>query len=144
MLGTEDPKSLPTKSSQLEGRRKQPITTWCDQCYAYDMTYKSYDITVIKYWCENWTIKKTECQRIDPFELWYSRRLLRVPWTARRSNQSILILVNPNIQHWIFIGRTDVQAPVLWPPDVKSRLIGKGPVAGKDWGEEEKGDEMVR
>ena len=45
---------------------------------------------VVKYGCENWTIKKSECQRIDAFELWCWRRLLRVPWTARRSNQSIL------------------------------------------------------
>ena len=45
---------------------------------------------VVMYGCESWTIKKTECQRIDAFELWYWRRLLRVPWTARRSNSSIL------------------------------------------------------
>ena len=45
---------------------------------------------VFMYGCESWTIKKAECQRIDAFELWYWRRLLRVPWTARRSNQSIL------------------------------------------------------
>ena len=50
---------------------------------------------VIMYWCESWTIKKTECQRIDGFELWSWRRLLRVPWTARRSNQSILKEINP-------------------------------------------------
>ena len=47
------------------------------------------------YGCESWTIKKTECQRIDAFELWCWRRLLRVPWTAKRSNQSILIKINP-------------------------------------------------
>ena len=45
---------------------------------------------VVMYGCESWTIKKAECQRVDVFELWYWRRLLRVPWTARRSNQSIL------------------------------------------------------
>ena len=50
---------------------------------------------VVMYWCENWTIKKPECQRIDTFELWYCRRLLRVPWTARRSNQSILKEISP-------------------------------------------------
>ena len=55
---------------------------------------------VVMYGCESWTIKKAECQRIDAFELWCWRRLLRVPWTARRSNQSIN-------QSWIFIGRTD-------------------------------------
>ena len=50
---------------------------------------------VVMYRCENWTIKKAECQRIDAFELWCWRRLLRVPWTARRSNQSILKEINP-------------------------------------------------
>ena len=95
------------------------------------------------YGCESWIIKKAECQRTDAFKLWCWRRLLRVPWTARRSNQSIL-----GDQVWMFIGRTDVEAetPILWPPDVKSWLIWKDPDAGKDWGQEEKGmteDEMV-
>jgi len=52
---------------------------------------------VIMYGCENWTVKKAECQRIDAFELWCWRRLLRVPWTARRSNQSILKEISPGI-----------------------------------------------
>ena len=50
---------------------------------------------VVMYGCESWTIKKAECQRIDAFELWYWRRLLRVPWTARRSNQAILKEISP-------------------------------------------------
>ena len=50
---------------------------------------------VVIYECESWTIKKSECQRIDAFELWCSRRVFRVPWTARRSNQSILKEINP-------------------------------------------------
>ena len=50
---------------------------------------------VVMYGCENWTIKKAECQRIDAFELWCWRRLLKVPWTARRSNQSILEEISP-------------------------------------------------
>ena len=50
---------------------------------------------VVMYGCESWTIKKAECRRIDAFELWCWRRLLRVPWTARRSNQSILKEMNP-------------------------------------------------
>ena len=96
---------------------------------------------VVMYGCESWIIKKAKHWRIDTFELWYWRRLLRVPWTARRSNQSIL-------KSWIFIGRTDAEAetPILWPPDWKSWLIGIDPDAGKDWGQEEKGmtkDEMV-
>ena len=51
---------------------------------------------VVMYGCESWTIKKAECQRIDAFELWCWRRLLRVPWTARRSNQSILKEISPD------------------------------------------------
>ena len=99
---------------------------------------------VVMYGSESWTIKKAECRRIDAFELQCWRRLLRVPWTARRSNQSIL----QEDQSWVFIGRTDVEAetPVLWPPHAKSLLIGKDPNAGKDWGQEEKGkteDEMA-
>ena len=50
---------------------------------------------VVIYGCETWTIKKAECQRIDAFELWCWRRLLRIPWTARRSNQSILKEISP-------------------------------------------------
>ena len=62
---------------------------------------------------------------IDAFELWCWSRLLRVPWTARRSNQSIL----KEISHWVFVGRTDVEAEtlILWPPHGKSWLIGKRP-----------------
>ena len=84
---------------------------------------------VIMYGCESWTIKKGECQRIDAFEMCCQRRLLRVPWTARRSNQSILKEISPELT-----GRTDAEAeaPVLWPPDVKSGLITKEPDAGKD------------
>ena len=50
---------------------------------------------VVRYGCESWTVKKAECQRIDAFELWCWRRLLGVPWTARKSNQSILKEINP-------------------------------------------------
>ena len=69
---------------------------------------------------ESCTIKKAECRRIDTFELWCWRRLLRVPWTARRSNQSNQSPKGD--QSWVFIGRTDVEAemPILWPPDVKN------------------------
>ena len=86
---------------------------------------------VIMYGCEIWTIKKAERQRIDTLELWCWRRLLRVPWTARRSSQSIL----KGNQSWIFTGRTDAEAetPILWPPDAKNWLLGKEPDAGKDW-----------
>ena len=64
---------------------------------------------VFMYGCESWTTRKAECQIIDAFELWCWRRLLRVPWMARRSNQLIL--------KEIFTGRTEAEAPILWPPD---------------------------
>ena len=58
-------------------------------------TVKAMVVPVVMYGCESWTIKKAECRRIDAFELWCWRRLLRVPWTARRSNQSILKEISP-------------------------------------------------
>ena len=72
---------------------------------------------VVMYGCESWTMKKAERWRIDVFELWCWRRLLRVPWTARRSNQSMLKEISPGV-HW----GTDVEAetPIFWPPDLKS------------------------
>ena len=93
---------------------------------------------------KNWTTKKAEHQRIDDFELWCWRRFLRVSWTARRSNQSILKEIHPEYS-LEFIG-AEVETPIFWPPDAKSQLIGKDPDAGKDGGQEEKGeteDEMV-
>ena len=71
---------------------------------------------VVMYGCESWTVNKAEHQRIDAFELWCWRRLLRVPWTARRSSLS------EGDQPWDFFGRKDAKAeiPVLWPPHVKS------------------------
>ena len=74
---------------------------------------------VVMYGCESWTIKKAEHQRIDGFELWCWRRLLRVPWIARRSNQSVLKEISPECS---LEGLTDVEAetPILWLPDAKS------------------------
>ena len=71
---------------------------------------------VVMYGCESWTIKKLECRRIDAFELWYWRRLLRVPWTARQSNQSILKEISPGIS----LEGMKTETPVLWPPHAKS------------------------
>ena len=100
---------------------------------------------VVIYGCESWTIKKAEHRRIDAFELWCWRRLLRVPWTARRSNQSILKEISPE---YSLEGLIDAEAkiPILWPPDAKNWLIGKDPDARKDCKQEKKGmteDEMV-
>ena len=93
--------------------------------------------------CESWTIKKVEQWRIDAFELWYLRRLLRIPEDCKDIQP-----VHPKgNQSWIFIRRTDAEAETqLWPPDAKNWLIGKDPDAGKDWRQEETGtteDEMV-
>ena len=100
---------------------------------------------VVSYGCESWTIKKAEWQRIDVFELQGWRRLLKVPQTAKRSNQSILKEINPE---YSLIGRTDTEAeaPIRWPPNVKSWCTGKDTDVGKNWGQEQKGtteDEMV-
>ena len=72
---------------------------------------------VVMYGCESWTIKKAERSRIDAFELWCWRRLLRVPWSARRSNQSTLKEVSP-----VFFGRNDAEAetPILWSPHAET------------------------
>ena len=87
----------------------------------------------IMYGCESWTMKKADLQITDAFELWCWRRL-KSPLNCKEIKPVNLKGNKP----WIFIGRTDVEALVLWPPDVKSRLIGKDPDVGKDWGQEEK------
>ena len=94
--------------------------------------------------CESWTIKKAECQRIDAFQLWCWRRLLRVPWTARRFKP---VRLKGN-ESWIFTGRIDAEAEtlILRPSDAKNWLIRKDPDAGQDGRWEEKGmteNEMV-
>ena len=102
---------------------------------------ESYGFPLIMYRCYSWTMKMPEHWRIHAFQMWCWRRLLRVPWTARRSK------VNPKgNQHWILIGRTVTEAPILWPPDAKRILIGKDSHAGKDWGREKMGaaeDDMI-
>ena len=113
-------------------REEIMLTPWKEVMTNLDSILKSRDITlptmvhlvkamvfpVVMYGYESWTVKKAERQRIDAFELWCWRRLLRVPWTARRSNQSILKEISPGK----FIGRTDAEAetPILWPPHAKS------------------------
>ena len=91
---------------------------------------------VVIYGCESWTIKSAECWRIDAFELWCWRRLLRVPWTARRSNQSILKEIIPGVhwKDWCWSWNSNPLATTC-----KELTHGKDPDAGKDWGQEEKG-----
>ena len=98
---------------------------------------------VVMYGCESWTVKKAECQRIDAFELWCWRRLLRVPWTARRANQSILKEISPGCSLEGLMLKLKLQH---FGHLMQSWLIGKDSDAGRDWGQEEKGttkDEMA-
>ena len=94
---------------------------------------KAMAFPILMYGCESWPIKTVEHWRIDA--CW--KRLLRVPWPAKRSNKSILKEISPGCS----FGRTDAEAgtPILWPPDAKGWLIWKDPDAGKDWRREEKG-----
>ena len=92
--------NLEIKRSLLLGRKiydqsRQHIKKQGHYFTNKSLSSQSYGFPVITYGCESWTIKKTEHQRIDGFKLFYWRRLLRVPWTARRSNQSILKKINP-------------------------------------------------
>ena len=84
---------------------------------------------IVMYGCESWTVKKAERRRIDAFELWCWIRLLRVPWTAKRSNQSILKEISPECS---LEGLIEAETSILWPVDVKSCFFGKDPDAGKD------------
>ena len=120
-----------------------------------DSTLKSRDITlstklhlvkamvfpVVMYGCESWTIKKAEHWRIDAFELWYWSRLLRVPWTARRSNQSILKEISPgcSLERLMLNWNSNI-----WPPDAKSWLIWKDPDFGKIEGRRRRGQQRMR
>ena len=123
-----------------------------------DSIFKSWDITlptkvclikamvfpVVMYGCESWTVKKAEHRRIDAFELWYWRRLLRVPWTAGRSNQSILKEISPGCSLEGLMLKLKLQyfGHLMRRVDSLEKTH-----AGRDWGQEEKGtteDEMAR
>ena len=109
-----------------------------------DSIFKSRDITlltkvhlvkaivfpIVMYGCESWTIKNAECQRIDAFKVWSWRRLLRVPWTARRSNQSILKEIKS--EYSLEGLMLKLKAPIFWRLEVKSQLTGKDLEAKKD------------
>ena len=122
-----------------------------------DSIFKSRDITlptkvrlvktmvfpVVMYGCESWTVKKAEHRRIDAFELWCWRRLLRVPWTARRSNQFILKEISPecSLEGLMLKLKLQYVGHLIQRTDPE-----KDPDAGKNLGQEEKGtveDEMV-
>ena len=98
------------------------------------LSSQSYGFSSSHVQCESWTIKKAEHKRIGAFEIWCWRRLL-----SPLDRKEIKQVNSKGNQPWIFIGRTDAEASVLWPPYVKNWLIGKDPDAGKDWRQEEKG-----
>ena len=122
-----------------------------------DSIWKSRDITlstkvpivkamvflVVMYGCESWTVKKAERRRIDAFELWCWRRLLRVPWTAKRSNQSILKEISPKYSLEVVMLKLKLQYFDYMMGRIDSF---EGPDAGKDWRQKEKGtteDKMI-
>ena len=144
-----------TNCSVLEGTRQHiKKTETLDSIDILDSILKSRDITlptkvhlvkamafpVVMYGCESWTIKKAEHKRVDAFELWYWRRLLRVPWTARRSSQSILKEISPYYSLEGLMLKLKIQYfdHLLW------LWIGKDPDAGKDWRQEERGRQKMR
>ena len=96
------------------------------------MTSQSYGFSSSHVWM--WELDHKESWRIDAFKLRCLRRLLRVPWTARISNQSILKKINPEFSLEGLM--LEAETPILWPPDVKSWLLRKDPDAGKDWRQE--------
>ena len=103
---------------------------------------KVMDFPVVMYRCQSWTIKKAECLRIDAFELWCWRRLLRVPWTARRSNQSILKEISPECS----LEGLMLKLKLQYFGHLMSRTDSLERPWCKDWAQEEKGmieDEMI-
>ena len=92
---------------------------------------------VVMFGCESWTIKKAECWRTDAFELWYGRRLLRVPWTARRSNESVLKEISPEYSMQGLMLKLKLQ--YFGHLMRRTDSLEKDPDAGKDWRQEEKG-----
>ena len=94
---------------------------------------------IVMHGCESWTIKKAEHWRIGAFELWCWKRLLRIPWTARRSSQSILKEISPGYSlEGLMLNH------ILWSPDAKNWLIGKDPMLGKTEGRKRRGRQRIR
>ena len=90
---------------------------------------------VVMYGCESWTIKKAEHRKIDAFEVWSWIRLLRVPWTARRSNQSIVKEISPD---------AEAETLIPWPPNVKTNSLEKTLILGKIEGWWRRGQQRMR
>ena len=119
----KDACSLEEKLTNLDSILKsRDITLLAKVCIVKAMVFFS----VIMYGRESWTTKNAEWQRIGTFELWCGGRLLRAPWTARRSNQSILKEINPEYP-------LETEGLKLWPHDIKSWLTGRDSDVGKNW-----------
>ena len=94
---------------------------------------QGYGFPVVMYGCERWTIKKTECWRIDAFKLWCWRRLLRVPWTARRSNQSVLKEINSeySLEGLMLKWKLQYFGHLMWRADSLRKTLMLGKIEGK-------------
>ena len=94
---------------------------------------KAMTFLVVMYRCESWTTKKAECQRVDAFKLWSWRRLLRVPWTARRSNQSILKEINPEYSSEGLMLKLKLQSfgHLMWRASLLEKTLMLGKIEGK-------------
>ena len=130
-----DKKAMTNLDSILKSRN---ITLPTKVCLVKAMVFP-----LVIYGCESWTIKKAEQRRIDTFKLWCWRRLLRVPWTARRSNQSIVKEISPGSLEGLMLKlKLQYFGPLMWRTDSLEKTL----MLGKDWRQEEKGtteDEMV-
>ena len=135
----KDPCPLEEVMAKLDSMLKsRDITLSTKVCLVKAMVFP-----VVMYGCLSWTIRKAEHRRIDAFENVVLEKTLESFWTARRSNQSILKEISPK---YSLEGLMLKLKPILWPPDVKTWLIGKNPDAGRCWEQEEKGmteDEMA-
>ena len=124
-------------------KKKQNKQTNKKQRYPFANKFRIVKATVfpvVMYRCENWTIKKAGCQRIDAFELWYQRRLLRIPWAARRSNQSILKEINPEYSLEELMLKLQYFGYLMQRTD----LLEKSPMLGKIEGKRRKGQQRMR
>ena len=148
-----------TADGDCSHKIKRPLLLGGKVMTNLDSIFKSRDITfptkvrlvkamvfpVVMYGCESWIVEKVECRRIDAFELWCWRRLLRVPWTARRSNQSILKEISPGISWEGMMLKLKLQ--YFGNLMQRTDSLGKTLILGGIWGQEEKGtteDEMAR
>ena len=118
-------KSMINLDSILKSRDITLLATVC--------LVKGMGFPVVMYGCESWTIKKAECQRIDAFELWCWRRLLRLPWTARRSNQSILKEISPGclLEGLMLKLKLQYLDHLMWRVDSLEKTLMRGGVEGR-------------